>query len=123
MNASTKIMLSYDYCHFEIALSDDVDNLEAVDGLRKDTQRLADKAVAQYKIAKMAENTSAAARAGLKRIEREVAVIKENFPKSEWTPEQKAKVKVLEDVRYRASLHYDYNDDWEGGPWEDEVPF
>lgn len=48
--ASVKVMLSYDYCHFEICLSSDNDmTLDQVDNLRKDAQRLADKSVSQYK--------------------------------------------------------------------------
>jgi hypothetical protein len=54
MEASVKIMLSYDYSHFEIALSsDNCDSADAVDELRKVAQRLADKAVKQYKTMKM----------------------------------------------------------------------
>jgi len=50
--ASVKIMRSYDYCHFEICLGTDEDiPLVDVDKIRKDAQRLVDKAVDQYKIA------------------------------------------------------------------------
>jgi hypothetical protein len=53
MGASVKIMLSYDYCHFEVCKStDDGVNDKQIDEMRKDCQRLADKAVEQYKIAK-----------------------------------------------------------------------
>jgi len=107
MKASTKIMLSYDYSHFEICLSSDEDlTLKQIDGMRKDTQRLADKAVHQYKVAKR-EAERMIYGGEQDRIEKEVKVIRENYPKSEWTPEQKAKVKALEDFQY-----YDYQDDW-----------
>ena len=41
-------------------------------------------------------------------LEKEVRIIQENFPKSEWTNTQKATIKALEDFKY-----YDYQDDWE----------
>lgn len=51
MNASVKIMLSYDYNHFEVALSEECEDLKAANELRKSAQRLADEAVRQYKVA------------------------------------------------------------------------
>ena len=81
--------------------------------MRKEAQRLADKAVEQYKIAKSDAEWQASAIDGLDRLELDVKVIKENFPKSEWTPEQKAKVKALEDVTFRQSQPYNYQDDWD----------
>jgi len=103
--ASVKVMRSYDYCHFEVTLGTDEDmTLEEVDDMRKSAQRLADKAVKQYAIAKnMASNQSYEHG----ELERQVRVIKENYPQSEWTPEQQAKVKALADFRF-----YDYQDDW-----------
>ena len=109
MGASVKIMLSYDYCHFEVCLSTDGDiPLKDVDGMRKYCQRLADKAVAQYKIAKNSIAFGERGSATRARLEREVKIIKENVPKSEWTPTQQATVKALENFQY-----YDYQDDWD----------
>src|SRR5574343_1559938 len=54
-NASVKVMLSYDYSHFEASMSLENDNgltVKEIDAPRKDCQRLSDKAVAQYKNAK-----------------------------------------------------------------------
>lgn len=54
-NASVKVMLSYDYSHFEASMSLENDeglSKEDIDLARKDCQRLADKAVGQYKTAK-----------------------------------------------------------------------
>lgn len=54
-SASVKVMLSYDYSHFEASMSLENDNgltVKEIDAARKDCQRLADKAVAQYKTAK-----------------------------------------------------------------------
>ena len=123
MDASVKVMLSYDYCHFEIALSSEVLGTPEVDDLRKSAQRLADKAVAQYKVAKKAANKLAATKAGIDRLKRDVEIIKENFPKSEWTSEHKAKIKALEDANFRAGRRYDYGDDWEEDDWTEEIPF
>lgn len=54
-NASVKVMLSYDYSHFEASMSLENDKgiepLE-LDEARKNCQRLADKAISQYKKAK-----------------------------------------------------------------------
>jgi hypothetical protein len=54
-SASVKVMLSYDYSHFEACMSLENGNglqMKEIDDARKNCQRLADKAVAQYKIAK-----------------------------------------------------------------------
>lgn len=54
-SASVKVMLSYDYSHFEASMSLENDNglsVTDIDNARKNCQRLADKAVAQYKTAK-----------------------------------------------------------------------
>ncbi|MBN1625007.1 MAG: hypothetical protein JW944_00670 [Deltaproteobacteria bacterium] len=110
---SVKVMNSYDYCHFEICLGTDEDlTIDQVNELRKDAQRLVDKSVAQYKIAKNHIPYQDGKHADL---ERKVKIIKENFPTSEWTPEQKATVKALDDFRF-----YDYQNDWDDNPYYDE---
>lgn len=110
MNTNIKVMNSYDYCHFEIALSVDDVTLADVDNLRKDAQRLVDKAIEQYKIAK---RVAAIDHTPSQELQRKAKAIKENFPQSEWTPEQKAFIKEFEDRSFRASQSYDYEDDWE----------
>lgn len=53
--ASVKVMLSYDYSHFEACMSVENESglsLKDIDDARKNCQRLADKAVGQYKTAK-----------------------------------------------------------------------
>lgn len=113
-HASVKVMRSYDYCHFEIVLGVSEPIFpEGVDELRKEAQRLADKAVEQYKVAKEAANRRLGSKAYAERLEDRVKIIHENFPKSEWTPEQKATVKALEDAQYKSSRVYDYEDDWD----------
>lgn len=54
-SASVKVMLSYDYSHFESSMALENENgltMNDIDNARKSCQRLADKAVAQYKTAK-----------------------------------------------------------------------
>jgi hypothetical protein len=104
-------MLSYDYCHFEIALSsDNAKTMEDANNMRKQAQRLADEAVRQYK----------AHMEYLREIdhdeqfrERIVQMVKNiNLkPKPEWTPEDKATVKHLKDMNYRAAHRYNFDDD------------
>lgn len=116
MNASVKVMNSYDYCHFEVTLSSEDVSLEDVDNLRKEAQRLVDKAIKQYKIAKRVASIDLTPSQELKR---RAQAIRENYPQSEWTPEQQATMKEYEDRSFRASLSYDYEDEWE----DNEPPF
>ena len=116
--ASVKIMLSYDYCHFEVALSLSGDetqgeqfHLKAVNELRKQAQRLADEAVRQYKHAKMMAKSRSSAGTGL---EFEVERIK-RIPETERTSEQVAIMKSWEDGTWAEQFDYNYEDD--------ELPF
>ena len=120
MKGSVKVMLSYDYCHFEVALSsDDHLTLEEVNALRKEAQRLADEAVRQYKKAKdMAyrrENVPYERARYLEEIERIAAI-----PEQDRTPEQQAKLKAHEDGEWEKQFDYsyDYEEDCGG-----ETPF
>jgi hypothetical protein len=107
MNASVKVMLSYDYCHFEIALSSDQDmTLSEVNEMRKAAHRLADNAVRQYKVAK---SEAAGNLAWQKEKFYQKAEEIRLKPVSEWTPEDKAHMKILADRDWTA--RYDYDDD------------
>lgn len=107
--ASVKVMRSYDYNHFEVRLSaTGIETTDEVDELRKQAARLADRAVAQYKI--MKTKSTAYMDVGL---QQKAQAIMENYPMSEWTPEQKAIVKRAEDNAYWAQNDYNYQDDWE----------
>ena len=118
MTASVKIMLSYDYNHFEICLGRDLETLSDVGAmdeaneLRKNAQRLADEAVRQYKVAK----EKAADRLGLhgeyQVLQRECYLIRQT-PESERTPIQKGTLKALEDFDWTRGQRYDYQDDWD----------
>ena len=116
--ATVKVMLSYDYCHFEVSKTIEADGLhdldegatqfltnKEIDEARKDCQRLADKAVGQYRTAKDLASKRLGNSYERMQLEREVALI--NQKKEEFiTPEDKAKVKALEDYN-----HYNYMDD------------
>ena len=108
MKGSVKIMLSYDYNHFEVALSsDDEMTSEQIDEMRKEAQRLVDKAVHQYRVAKKNWHYSKYNSSYRSELEKSAQIIRENYPMSEWTEGQKATIKALEDFEW-----YDYQDDW-----------
>jgi hypothetical protein len=114
MGASVKVMLSYDYCHFEVSKSSDADlSNEEIDAMRKDCMRLADKAIEQYKIAKKQQSLRSARGEERENMEREVAMI-EKKPESDRTPRELAKVKAYKDRNWEEyiSAKYDYQDDW-----------
>src|SRR5690606_38372502 len=110
--ASVKVMRSFDYCHFEVALATDqyLDSGE-VNSLRIEAAKLADHAVNQYRAKQQAEGYSASNSYKREELERKVKAIKENFPQSEWTPEQKATVKQLDDLNF--SDRFEYDEDYE----------
>lgn len=113
--ASVKIMLSYNYCHFEISKTIEGDELTQadIDEARKDCQRLADKSVKQYQLAKSIENRRVQLQSEKRQLEQEVKWIKEK-PENTWTVTEKAKVKALADHDWEIQFDYedDFNDDW-----------
>lgn len=111
MNASVKIMLSYDYNHFEVSLSAENLDLNQVNELRKSAQRLADEAVRQYKVSKEKASRKEQLSYEKDRLTYEVKRINEK-PESEWTAEEKAKVKALSDEEYFNRFNYNYEDDF-----------
>lgn len=115
MKASVKIMLSYDYSHFEIALSSDDDlDLDEVNGLRKDAQRLADEAVRQYKKAKIMAQRREGAQYEKDSFLRRVEEIKEK-PEQERTIREMAILKQHADEKWEEQFEYpyDYEDDYD----------
>ena len=113
MSASVKIMLSYDYCHFEICKGTD-ENLtnEQVNDLRKDCQRLADEAVRQYRVAK--ENAMRRVDGEHKLIDFESScqrILKKD--EGERTINEVAMLKEYSDEKWREKYlySYDYNDE------------
>ena len=112
-SATVKVMLSYNYNHFEASIAlENEDGLEVkdIDDARKDCNRLCDKAIIQYQQAKTIENKRANKVSEKRQLEREVAEIKQK-DKSTWTVVEKAKVKALEDHDW--NLQWDYDDDWD----------
>lgn len=112
-SASVKVMLSHNYNHFEVSMQ--VENESGisttdVDDARKECQRLCDKAIKQYDIAKSVNSRRASLNSEKASLEREVSRIKEN-PKETWSVTDKAKVKALEDHNWE--LKYDYQDDYD----------
>lgn len=117
--ASVKVMRSYDYCHFEVNLAANVDCppdspesewFKQVDNLRKNAARLADRAVAQYKVSKAAHQAEESSWDSM----RYAAKNAERMPEAERTPEDKAAIKALADARFALEQrYYDYQDDWD----------
>lgn len=111
--ASAKVMLSHDYCHFEVCLSSDQEmTLQEVNELRKGAQRLADEAVRQYKIAKEVAQKRIRMLGERQQMYAEVKQY-EGLPESEWPERIKAINKTLQDVEYWEKGAYDYEDDYE----------
>lgn len=108
--STVKVMLSYDYCHFEISKQIEGDEITQsdIDIARKDCQRLADKAVGQYKTAKMEATKATSSSRERQQLEIDVAAIKQK-PEEQWSIYDKAKVKALSD--YHQDWRYDYMDD------------
>jgi hypothetical protein len=110
-SASVKVMLSYDYSHFEASMSLENDNgitVNEIDSARKDCQRLADKAVSQYKTAKtMAANRND----GAYRMNNFIAECKNIQAKNEHdrTLKEIAMLKQYENENWQAQFDYDYD--------------
>src|SRR5690349_21100134 len=109
--ASVKVMLSYDYSHFEAGMSIENESgltMKDIDEARKDCQRLADKAVYQYKVAK----TNAAARSDGKykmaSFEDECKRI-EKKDEHDRTLKEIAMLKQYKDENWQAQFEYDYD--------------
>ena len=115
MGASVKVMLSYDYCHFEISKSTDQDvSNDEIDELRKDCMRLADKAIEQYKIAKNGADVRLNRKYDYDKAMREVERINAKS-EADRTIGELAIVKAFNDKNWEEyiSKQYDYQDDFE----------
>jgi hypothetical protein len=112
-SASVKVMLSYDYSHFEASMSlenEDGVLVSQIDECRKLCQRLADKAVGQYKKMKAAaaERTNAEYKiadfqAQCQKIERK--------DEADRTIKEIAMLKQYQDENWRSQYYYDYDYD------------
>jgi len=116
MSASVKIMLSYDYCHFEVCKSTD-ENLsdKEINELRKDVQRLADEAVRQYKTSKKQAALRSDAEYKMRNFEAECEKI-EAKDEQDRTIKEIAMLKQYKDENWQAQFDcdYDYDDDEDG---------
>lgn len=109
MKASVKVMNSYDYGHFEITLSSDQEmTISEINEMRKDAQRLVDNSVRQYKEAKRQATGDLNWQKDLFYKKADEIRLK---PVIEWTPEDKAHMKVLADRNWESWNGYDYDDD------------
>ena len=113
--ASVKVMLSYDYSHFESSMTLENDNgieLIEIDNARKMCQRLADKAVGQYKKAKQmaAERTNGDFK--MRSFEDECKRIQMK-DEQDRTIKEIAMLKQYENENWQSQFeyYYDYNDD------------
>jgi len=112
-NASVKVMLSYDYSHFEASMSLENDNgltVKEIDAARKDCQRLADKAVAQYKTAKAQAAQRNDGQYKMKNFEAECIKIKAK-DEHDRTLKEIAMLKQYENEKWQAQFDYDYDYD------------
>lgn len=113
--ASVKVMLSYDYSHFEASMSlenEDGLSIKDIDEARKDCQRLADKAVSQYKTAKLKAAQRTDGEYKIKNFDAQCKAI-ENKPEGDRTLNEIAMLKQYKDENWQAKFydHYDYDDD------------
>lgn len=117
--ASVKVMLSYDYSHFEASMSIENESglsMHDIDNARKSCQRLADKAVGQYKTAKQQAAQRSDGQYKMKCFEQECQAIKKK-DEHDRTLREIAMLKQYEDENWQAQFDYgyDYDDDNEYG--------
>lgn len=112
MNATVRVMRSYDYNHFEITLTEECADVLAVNELRRQAAILVDEAIREYKRFKDTElkrdDAERETRAMLDKVERIKAL-----PKNEWTPEQAALIMANEDKAFWANWEKQSQDYWD----------
>lgn len=113
MNASVRVMRSYDYCQFEVALNDDDLVFDEVNELRKQAAILVDEAVRQYKIAKKKEQDRDWKHSSIERVLDKKKII-EAKPQNEWTIEETALMRSYADdefwkIVYEDDYYYEYD--------------
>ena len=110
-NASVKVMLSYDYSHFEASMSLENDNgltMREIDNARKDCQRLADKAVRQYQTAKKWAQERNDSEYRMHNFESECKRI-QTKKEEDRTIKEIAMLKQYEGEKWREQFQYDYD--------------
>lgn len=110
-SAQVKVMLSYDYCHFEasctIENANGVDNYD-IDGTRKDMQRICDKAVRQYKVAKEMANNRQNSEYEKQRFASQCSAIL-NKSECDRTVKEIAMLKQYQNEEWESQFNYSYN--------------
>ena len=114
-NASVKVMLSYDYSHFETLMSlENEDGLttEEIDEARKKCQRLSDKAVGQYRKAKDMASLRIDGEIKIRNFTEECERIRAK-KEGDRTINEAAMLKQFEDEEWEDKFMYayDYDDD------------
>jgi len=113
--ASVKVMLSYDYSHFESSMSLENEagiDLSEIDEARKKCQRLSDKAVSQYKKAKSMASKRQTAMYEKESFEKRCKEIQAKDTHDR-TLNEIAMLKQYEDENWQSQFdyNYDYEDD------------
>src|SRR5690349_3978303 len=113
--ASVKVMLSYDYSHFESSMSVENDlglSMSDIDNARKNCQRICDKAVKQYKKAKDFAMLRNDGQYKMQNFESQCKTI-ENKAEGDRTINEIAMLKEYKDESWRNKFlyAYDYEDD------------
>jgi len=114
-STSVKVMLSYDYCHFETSMSLENESGVAtidIDNARKECMRLCDKAIKQYKISKSLAAKRSDGKYKMQNFEDACHKIMD-LPEGERTVNQIAMLKQYENENWREEFeyNYDYEDD------------
>lgn len=114
-SASVKVMLSYDYSHFEASMSVENESgltMSDIDEARKKCQRLADKAVGQYKKAKQMASNRSDGEYQMRNFQEQCERIKAK-DEQDRTIKEIAMLKQYEDENWQANFmyEYDYDDD------------
>ncbi len=114
-SASVKVMLSYDYSHFEASMSVENESgltMQEIDDARKKCQRLADKAVGQYKKAKQMASNRSDGEYQMRNFQEQCKRIKAK-EEQDRTIKEIAMLKQYEDENWQAQFmrEYDYDDD------------
>lgn len=110
-SASVKVMLSYDYSHFEASVSLENESglsIKEIDEARKNCQRLASKAAGQYKIYKEMASRRNDGEYKMKMFEEECKRIglKQEHDR---TLKEIAMLKQYQDEEWQAQFEYDYD--------------
>ncbi len=109
--ASVKVMLSYDYSHFEASMQVENESglsVKDIDEARKQCQRLADKAVGQYKTAKQMAANRTDGKYKMASFEQECKKIAAK-DEHDRTIKEIAMLKQYENENWQAQFDYDYD--------------